>query len=249
MTQNRNKNSENKPPNNNFQKILFILGFLVILVVFVGGVATTLVILNWKKIFGDISLTPNVNPLPTASSSPTPSSTVVPLPSPSPSPTESSSPSPSPTESSLPSPSSAPEIKSPISAIEQQDISFELLGCQKSTTDTTAQRIQCSLNIISTRENARVSLYPNSNELRRTRIFDTGNENIATQVEFGSNTGPYSVSNNLIKDVALKAIFSFNRVPIEVNKIEVLEISSYLESSYYQGDIKIEFRNVPLSNP
>lgn len=111
------------------------------------------------------------------------------------------------------------------------------------------QRVQCSLNIISTRENARVSLYSNSNEIRRSRIFGNGTENIATQVEFGSSTEPYSISNNLIKDVVLKAIFSFNKVPLEVNKIEVLEISSYLESSYYQGDIKIEFRNVPLSNP
>ncbi|MUG99532.1 hypothetical protein F7734_47510 [Scytonema sp. UIC 10036] len=247
MNQNRNKTSENKPPNNSFQKILFILGFLVILVVFVGGVSTTLVILNWKKIFGDISLMPNVNPLPTVSSSPTPLSTVLPSPSPS-SPIAESSPSPSPTESSLPSPSSAPEITSPISAIEQQDISFELLGCQKSTTDTVAQRVQCYLNIISTRENARVSLYSNSNEFRRTRIFDTGNETLATQIEFGSSTGLDSVSKNLIKDVALKAIFSFDKVTTEVNKIEVLEISSYLESSYYQGDIKIEFRNVPLSN-
>ncbi|GAB1538267.1 hypothetical protein NUACC21_09250 [Scytonema sp. NUACC21] len=148
----------------------------------------------------------------------------------------------------MPSLSSIPEIKAPINAIEQQGISFELLGCQKSTTDITTQRIQCFLNIISTQENAKISLYPNFNESQRTRIFGSGNENLATQVKFGSSTGYYSVSNNLIKNVALKAIFSFDKVPIEVNNIEVLEVSSFLESPYYQGDIKIEFRNVPLSS-
>lgn len=246
MTQNRDRNSDNRPPNNNFQnKIVLILVFIVIIVVFAGGVSTALVILNWKKIFGDISLPDNLSSLPTKSP---PLSSL---------PTEASSPSPSPIVSPSSSPfslatassSPSPEVKSPIGVIKQQEISFELLGCQKSTTDTTTQRIRCSLNIISTRENARVSLYPNSSEFRKIRIFDAGYENIATQVEFGSKFDPNNVSNNLIKDVALKAVLSFDRVPIEVNKIEVLEISSALESSYYQGDIKIEFRNIPLSSP
>ncbi len=39
----------------------------------------------------------------------------------------------------------------------------------------------------------------------------------------------------------------FDEVPLTVNKLEVIEISSYLKSSYYNDDIKLEFRNVSLS--
>ncbi|MFN6468688.1 MAG: hypothetical protein RMY36_003310 [Nostoc sp. SerVER01] len=229
MVNPRDKNSGEKPPNSNFPKIAAFLVLLVIIVVFIGGISTALVFLNWNKIFNNERLPDSPLPSPTASLSP--SSTANPSPSPT------ASPSPSPSDS----PSSSSVIKTPIGVVNRQGLTFELLGCQKSITDTATQRIQCSLNLTSTQDNSNVSLHSNYSQTRRSRLFYAGKEYIATKVDFGSYSGN-SVDNNLLKNTALTAIFTFEKVPVEVNKIEVFEISSY-----YQGDIKVEFRNVPVS--
>ncbi|NET58133.1 MAG: hypothetical protein F6K47_18850 [Symploca sp. SIO2E6] len=63
----------------------------------------------------------------------------------------------------------------------------------------------------------------------------------------GSYRGNSEVENTLIKDTAMGAKLFFDEVPLTVNNLEVIEISSYLESSYYRDDIKLEFRDIPLS--
>ncbi|NER25128.1 MAG: hypothetical protein F6J96_31415 [Symploca sp. SIO1C2] len=131
--------------------------------------------------------------------------------------------------------------------VERQDIVFELQNCQKSNTSTTSQTIECSFLITSNRENAKVYLYSNQSNTRRSRVVEAGQEYIANRSELGSARNKYKVENTLIKDTAMGAKLFFDEVPLTVNSLEVIEISSYLESSYYNDDIKLEFRNIPLS--
>jgi hypothetical protein len=46
----------------------------------------------------------------------------------------------------------------------------------------------------------------------------------------------------------MKATFVFDEVPLTLSKMEVLEISAYLNSSYYRDPLKIEFRDIVLNN-
>lgn len=142
--------------------------------------------------------------------------------------------------------SSETALSSPQS-VERQEIIFELQECQKSNTSTTSQTIECSFLITSTRENAIVYLYANQNSNRRSRVVEGGQEYIARRSELGSDRGNYRVQNTLIKDTAMGAKLFFDEVPLTVNKLEVIEVSSYLESSYYDNDLKLEFRNISLS--
>lgn len=234
MIKDSNKNSEPKPPNNTFQKLLILLGFLVVILAFLGGISTAVLFMNRQKIF--TAEQPPSNP------SPSPSNILSPLPTESPSPSSSDIPSPSPTSPTV-TPSSSPETKNPIGVVNRQGLIFELQSCKKSITDVTNQKIQCLINITSTQDNSQVNLYPNQNQSIRSRILALGQENVSVGASLGSNSGSYNVGNNLIKNTPMTAIFYFEKVPAQINKIEVLEISAA-----HQGDIKIEFRDVPLSD-
>lgn len=134
-------------------------------------------------------------------------------------------------------------------SFEYQGIVFELQECKKLNSNAQVQSIRCSVLMTSTQENVKVFLFSNKNESRRSRIFEEGQESIAQTIKFGSDVSRWgSTSNNLIKDVPIKAIFIFEKVPLQTNKIDVFEVSSSLRSSYYNNDIKVEFRNVDVSD-
>ncbi|NES64696.1 MAG: hypothetical protein F6K24_05255 [Okeania sp. SIO2D1] len=134
-----------------------------------------------------------------------------------------------------------------LASFEAQGLVYELKGCQKSNVSPNSQTISCILLLKSKQENVKFYLYSNYSGTRRSRIFEAGKEYIATRVELGTSRGTSRVQNNLITDVSIEATITFDNVPLEVNKIEVFQISSYLESSYYRNDIKVEFRNISLS--
>lgn len=147
-----------------------------------------------------------------------------------------------------PTPISSSETASTsLQSVERQEIIFELQYCKKSNTSTTSQTLECSFLITSTRENATIYLYSSQNRNRRSRVIEGGQEYIATRSELGSDRSNYGVKNTLIKDTAMGAKLFFDEVPLTVKNLEVIEISSYLESSYYNNDIKLEFRNISLS--
>lgn len=237
MIKDRNRNSDPQPPNNNFQKILILLGLLVVILAFLGGISTAVLFMNRQKIFTAEQPPSNPSTSPSNILFPSPTS-----PTESPSPSPSDIPSPSPTSPTV-TPSSSPETKNPIGVVNRQGLIFELQSCKKSITDVTNQKIQCLINITSTQDNSQVNLYPNQNQSMRSRILALGQENVSVGASLGSNSGSYNVGNNLIKNTPMTAIFYFEKVPAQINKIEVLEISAA-----HQGDIKIEFRNVPLSD-
>jgi cytoskeletal protein RodZ len=247
MTRDRNHNSEPKTPNKSFQKLLTLLGLLVVILAFVGGVSTAVLFLNWKKIFSQEQSSvvsteqPSVNPSPiqTVDPSLSPSPSVISSPS-----TPTSLPTPS-----LVSPSPLSETKIPNNnVVERQGLIFQLQSCKKSITDTTNQRIVCEFSITSQQENVNVRLFANSSQENRTRIVYDGKESNAVLVEFGSYSNKSNVDNNLTRNAALNASFTFDNVPLQVEKLDLLEIVLYLNSSYSRDYIKIDdFRDVPLS--
>lgn len=145
-------------------------------------------------------------------------------------------------------PSSDEQTTTTTNSVEHQGLVFDLQECQKSSTSPTTQNITCSLFLTSTQENARVYLYSDATSSRKSRIIEAGKENIATRVQLGSYSGNRHADNNLIKDIPMEGMITFENVPQEIEEIGVLQISSYLESSYYRDDIQIEFHNINLSD-
>ncbi|MEC4819122.1 MAG: hypothetical protein SAK29_38490 [Scytonema sp. PMC 1069.18] len=242
MIKDRNKNSAPQPPNNGFQKFLILLGLLVVILAFLGGISTAVLFMNRKKIFSEEQ--PPANPSPPQTVEPSLSSSSSPSVIPSPS-----------TPISLPTPSFV--TPSPLSEtnpsnnniVERQGLIIELQSCKKSVIDAANKRIVCQLSITSKQENVGVRLFANHSQNTRTRIVYDGNENNASLVNFGSYSNQYNVENNLTKDASLNASFTFDNVPSQVEKLDLLEIVLYLNSSYYRDYIKIDdFRNVLLSD-
>ncbi|NEQ36760.1 MAG: hypothetical protein F6K40_10910 [Okeania sp. SIO3I5] len=137
-------------------------------------------------------------------------------------------------------------ISTPIASFAVQGLVYDLKSCQKSNVNPKSQTISCVLLITSKQENVSFSLYSNRSG-RRSRIFEAGKEYLATRVKLGTYSGTSRVRNNLITDVPIEATITFDNVPLEVNKIQVFQISSWLQSSYYNNGINVEFRNLSLS--
>lgn len=235
MVKDSNRNSEPKPPNNFFQKLLIVLGLLAVILSFLGGISIAVLFMNRQKIF--TAEQPTSTPSPSLSNIPSPSPTLPPeTPSPSP------SPSPSPT---LPtqSPTPSPEAQNSATTVNRQGLIFELKSCKKIVTDVTNQKIQCFVNITNTQDNSQITIHANNNQLQRSRILALGQENVSTIASLGSNSGNYDVKNNLLKNAPMTAVFYFEKVPAQITKIEVLEISAVNKE-----DMKIEFRNIALSD-
>ena len=67
-------------------------------------------------------------------------------------------------------------------------------------------------------------------------------------MDFGSNSGTYQADNILIKDTPIEVIITFENVPQSINKVGVIEVSSYLESPEFNDNVKAEFYNKTLSS-
>ncbi|EGJ28620.1 MULTISPECIES: hypothetical protein [Moorena] len=141
-----------------------------------------------------------------------------------------------------------PQLVEPIE-VENKGIIYNFKNCQKSlNVNSSTQSISCAILITSTKENVQLRLYSNRTSSQRSRLLDQGKEYVATKVEFGtysSNRIGY-VKNSLIKDVPIEAIIDFDGVPLELNQIDILQFTSYLESSYYKGKLNTELRNLPV---
>ncbi len=135
-----------------------------------------------------------------------------------------------------------------------QGLVYELKGCQKSNFSSNSQTISCTLLITSTQENVELYLYSNYSGYsgltlisKISRMFEAGQEYIATKVELGTSNSRSSVKNNLIKNVPIEGTITFDNVSLQVNNIDGLQISSGLISSYYTDYINVEFRNISVS--
>ena len=135
----------------------------------------------------------------------------------------------------------------PSQSVELEGILYELKSCQKSSNvNSSTQSLRCTLLITSTKKNVKLILYANVYQ-KRTRIIEQGKEYVAKKVEFGTYSNKREVSNSLIKDIPIEAIITFDGVPLDVNQIDVLQLKTYLFSSYYHGLINPEFRDLSVT--
>ncbi|MDY7004166.1 MAG: hypothetical protein SWX82_09480 [Cyanobacteriota bacterium] len=118
---------------------------------------------------------------------------------------------------------------------------FELQSCKRANVNADSQSIDCTLLITSTEKNAWLNLYAVSSSTR-SRIVEAGKIYLATTAQLGTSSNRGYARENLIEDVPIKASITFDKVSLEVNKIQVMEI--FLHSG---NTIPLEFRDVPLS--
>ncbi|WP_430015596.1 hypothetical protein ACQY1X_08720 [Microcystis protocystis FBCC-A270] len=132
--------------------------------------------------------------------------------------------------------------------VKVQSLIFQFKECQRSAISSTLQNIKCSLLVTSTQDKNKLYIHGNYNSNNRSRIIEDGKELIATKVDFGSNSGTYQADNILIKDTPIEVIITFENVPQSINKVGVIEVSSYLESPEFNDNVKAEFYNKTLSS-
>jgi cell division protein FtsB len=120
-----------------------------------------------------------------------------------------------------------PKISSPASNIDpSQNVSFDSIDVALQSCNRSGKSVICSLNITS-KVDRTVGVGNCSNDTR-TRFFDLqGNEYRAKISQFGSqlNNSGCTVRTALIKEVPAKAVLTFNDVPLEVDRLKVLEVS------------------------
>ena len=122
-------------------------------------------------------------------------------------------------------------------------------GVVKSCTRS-VKSVTCEVLITTQKEDSRIHLDGSpsaSYDSEYTRIIDNnGNEYPASSVGYGNKESRYYVSLDLIQAVPQKVIFSFTKIPAEVNKIAVLEVSV---RDIGKGKFKLDFRDVVIFDP
>ncbi|NES68464.1 MAG: hypothetical protein F6K24_26125 [Okeania sp. SIO2D1] len=118
---------------------------------------------------------------------------------------------------------------------------FELQSCKKTNVNADSQSINCELLITSTEKNAWLNLHASSSSAR-SRIIEAGEIYPATKAQIGTSRSSRYARENLIRDVPLKASITFDKVSLEVNKIEVMQIFFWSDNK-----IPLEFDDVSVS--
>ena len=143
-------------------------------------------------------------------------------------------------ESSSPGNSTQLEV-APTTAFIQSSrgIFFQLKGCGQEN-----DVLICELLITDQQEQRQMHLYSSYGSNATSRVIDTqGNQHVADSVEFGGESGTRYVSQNLAKDIGLKAFIAFDE-QIEDENLALVEIMAKTSD---QGYFSIEFRDVPIS--
>ena len=118
-------------------------------------------------------------------------------------------------------------------------IFFQLKSCVQENDVLT-----CELLITDKQEQRQMYLYSSSGSTSTSRAIDTqGNQYVADRVEFGGASGRSYVSQNLAKDIGLKAFLVFDE-QIEDERLALLEVRAKTSD---QGYFSVEFRDVPIS--
>lgn len=128
-------------------------------------------------------------------------------------------PSPIPTTSPTPTPSA----NSPTTTSTQsyEGILFQLKGCRKEN-----ETLKCEFLVTDQKQNRTLYMYAKSSN--SSRIIDPqGNQYIAKSVDFGGTEDSHSVSQNLVQGIGLKAFITFDKVPIQINQLALVEVSAF----------------------
>lgn len=114
---------------------------------------------------------------------------------------------------------------------------FALQGCQRQD-----ELVVCSF-LVTNKEDDRLLKLMNSNRI----IDEYSNQFIDIYRSLGSNKSDYNyVSEILVRDVPLKGSVTFKKVSSQLNRLLLLELSTYDENS--DKEMRIQFRNVSISS-
>lgn len=146
-------------------------------------------------------------------------------------------PSPIPTTSPTPT----PPTNSPTTRYTQlhEGILFQLKGCRKEN-----ETLKCEFLVTDQKQNRKLYIYTRSINSSRI-IAPQGNQYIAKSVDFGGTEHSTYVHQNLVQGIGLKAFITFKKVPIQINQLDLFEVSARTQS---QGYLPIRFRDIPVSN-
>ena len=103
--------------------------------------------------------------------------------------------------------------------------------------------VTCDVLITSTKKDNEVTLYawPRLGGLTPSRIIDLdGNEYVASSIKSGTKENDRYINVDLIQGVPDKVIVTFAKVPLEVNKLAVMELNG--------RRLKLQFRDFAISN-
>jgi hypothetical protein len=123
--------------------------------------------------------------------------------------------------------------------VNVQDFVVKLQGCKRIN-----ETVKCEFFVTNNKEDRGLHLYNNLS-----RIIDfKGNEYRPSNFEFGgknSRTEGGTIVQNLVQGVGLKAIFTFEKVPLQVNKLALIQLESWTSSGGY---LSFKLRDIPVSN-
>jgi hypothetical protein len=138
-------------------------------------------------------------------------------------------------------PPSSPPTNSPTTTSTQsnEDIFFQLKGCRREN-----ETLKCEFFVTDQSQDRTLYMYAKSSN--SSRIIDPqGNQYVAKSVDFGGTESSAYVYQNLVQGIGLKAFITFEKVPIQINQLALVEVSARTQS---QGSFTIQFRDVPVSN-
>lgn len=139
--------------------------------------------------------------------------------------------------SSNPSPNTPSSNSS--AQVNVQDFVFKLQGCKR-----TSETVKCEFFITNKKEDRALQIHTSD-----TRIVDLqGNQYFTRNIDLGGilvSSGYTMVEQKLVQDVGLKAFITFAKVPTQVNRLALIELSV---RTYERGFFSVKLRDIPVSN-
>jgi hypothetical protein len=121
--------------------------------------------------------------------------------------------------------------------VESKTYEFSLKSCKK-----IGDRVICELLVTNKGEDQRLEL---RNE--ETRVIDEdGNEYRASRVKFGTEETTWIATVNMVTSVPMKAILTFDGIPLQTQKLTLLEVNFAYPENYSYEEFKVQLRNPVL---
>lgn len=136
-----------------------------------------------------------------------------------------------------------PDSISPIETTEatkiSDGISFALRGCQNKN-----EKLICQFSVSNQEEDRSLSIYADYSS-RSSRIIDfDGNQYLAKSIDFAGDRKKRSSSQNVVQDIPLKVILTFEPSSSKLDQLALFEISVWTQSQQY---FTVQFRDISVS--
>ncbi|OKH42939.1 hypothetical protein NIES2101_32020 [Calothrix sp. HK-06] len=125
--------------------------------------------------------------------------------------------------------------------VEDNDIKFQLQGCQRGF-----KIVNCSILITNLSDKNEILHAGNSYSRENSRVFDSsGKEYVSKQIQLDNRKDRMFARINIIKDVPIKAILSFE-IPPNIQSASTIELSYWVNRRLKKH--KVNFRNINFTS-